>query len=117
MKKLYRVKDNKEIKRILDARNISSTPYFSLYTLKNLETSHIRYAISVSKKIGNAVVRNRLKRQITAVIDNSNLDIDNNVDFFILVRSKILELDYQGIYKNLNYLFNKQKLIKGEKNE
>jgi len=117
MKKLYRVKKNNEIKNILNARNVSSTPYMSLYTLKNLETNHIRYAISVSKKIGNAVVRNRIKRLITAAIDNSNLDIDDNVVFFILVRSIILELNYQEIYKNLNYLFKKQKLIKGEQNE
>ena len=117
MKKLYRVKDNKDIKRILDARNVSSTPYMSLYTLKNLETNHVRYAISVSKKIGVAVVRNKIKRRITAAIDNSNIDIDNNVDFFILVRPKILEIDHQEIYKNLNYLLKKQKLIKGEKND
>ncbi|MBQ9449666.1 MAG: ribonuclease P protein component [Acholeplasmatales bacterium] len=117
MNKLYRVKKNEEIKRILDNRCVSSTPYLSLYTYKNLETNHIRYAISVSKKIGKAVIRNKIKRHITAVIDNSNLKIDSNIDFFIIVRGKILELDYQELYKNLNYLFRKQDLLKGENNE
>ena len=41
----------------------------------------------------------------------------NNYDVFIIARAKILDLDYYEMLKQLEYLFRKQKLIIGGKNE
>ncbi len=113
MKKQYRVKKSQDIEKILKNHRFSKNPYFTLYIKEQNETNHFRYAISVGKKIGNAVVRNRLKRQIRAVIRNLNIKPD--FDVFIVARGKVLELNFEGINKELNYLFSKQKLlIKGE---
>ena len=89
---------------------------FTIYMKEQHETNHFRYAMSVGKKIGNAVVRNHLKRQIRAVV--RTLNVIPTVDVFIVARGKIVELDFQGIEKELNYIFHKQKLlVKGEKND
>ena len=114
MKKQYRVKKNQEIELILQKKKFSKKRYFSLYQRMNPETSHFRYAISVGKKIGNAVTRNRVKRQITSIIDNLNIKMDTNKDIFIIVKPVVLELDFSGMKKELEYLFNKQKLLKGD---
>lgn len=114
MKKQYRVKKNQEIELILKEKRFSKNRYFSLYQRINPETIHFRYAISVGKKIGNAVMRNRTKRQITSIIDNLNIKMDNNKDVFIIVKPTVLELDFNGMKKELEYLFNKQKLLKGD---
>jgi ribonuclease P protein component len=114
MKKQYRVKKNQEIELILKEKRFSKNHYFSLYQRMNPETSHFRYAISVGKKIGNAVTRNRVKRQITSIIDNLNIKMDTNKDIFIIVKPVVLELDFSGMKKELEYLFNKQKLLKGD---
>ena len=116
MKKQYRVKKSQEIELILKEKHFSKNKYFSLYQRRNPETIHFRYAISVGKKIGNAVERNRIKRLITAVIDNLNIDLDSSTDVFIIARVQIKELSYSELKKQLEYLFRKQKLIKGEKN-
>lgn len=116
MKKQYRVKKSKEIEGILKNHKLSSSPYFTLYMKEQNETNHFRYAMSVGKKIGNAVVRNRIKRQIRAVI--RNLNVVPNVDVFIVAKGKVLDLTFQEIEKDINYLFQKQKLlVKGEKND
>ena len=117
MQKQYRVKKSKEIESIIKAKNYCSNPYITLYKKKNSETGHFRYAISVGKKIGNAVERNRSKRLITAVIDNLNINLDLSYDVFLIARPKIKELSYDMLYKQLEYLFSKQKLLKGEKDE
>lgn len=116
MKKQYRVKKSKDIEKILKNHHFSKNPYFTLYIKEQNETNHFRYAISVGKKIGNAVVRNRLKRQIRAVV--RKLAVKPNFDVFIVARGKALELNFEGIAKELGYLFSKQRLLtKGEKND
>lgn len=116
MQKQYRVKKSKEIESIIKEKNFKSSPYITIYKKKS-ETGHFRYAISVGKKIGNAVCRNRSKRLITAVIDNLNINLDLSYDVFLIARPKIKELSYDMLYKQLEYLFSKQKLLKGEKDE
>lgn len=109
MKKQYRVKKNKDIEAILKNKRFSSNPYFTIYMKKQDETKHFRYAMSVSKKIGNAVVRNRIKRQIRAII--RQFDIVDNVDLFIIARGKILSLSFEEMTKEIKYLLQKQKLL------
>lgn len=116
MKKIYRVKKNEEIEKILNNKNSSANSCFIIYSIKTDETKHFRYAVSVSKKIGNAVVRNRLKRQVRALI--RQFEVVDGVDFFIIVRAKALKLDFERLKIEMNYLLQKQKLLrKGEKND
>lgn len=115
MKKQYRVKKSKEIEEILKKHCYFSTPYFTIYINIKHETNHFRYAMSVGKKIGNAVERNCIKRKVRAIIRNFN--VIDGVDIFIIVREKILNLNFQEMTKELKYLFNKRNLlVKGETN-
>lgn len=116
MKKQYRVKKSKEIEDILKNHCFSSSPYFTLYNKEQSETNHFRYAVSVSKKIGNAVVRNKIKRQIRAII--RGLNVKSNMDVFIIARGKIVEIDFSKMQSEIIRLFQRQKLlVKGEKND
>jgi len=117
MKKEYRVKKNEEIKEILDEKHYYSNKYFTVYKKHNLKTTHFRYAISIGKKLGHAVMRNRIKRQIVSIIDNSNIDTTLPEDIFIIVRPTILSINYEEMRKELNYLFIKQKIIKEKPND
>ncbi len=116
MKKQYRVKKSKEIESIIKNHHFSTSPYFTLYYKEQNETNHFRYAMSVGKKIGNAVVRNKIKRQIRAIV--RKLTVKTNIDVFIVARGKVLELDFFTMEKEIIRLFQKQKLlVKGENND
>jgi ribonuclease P protein component len=118
MNKQYRVKKSQEIELIINEKKFSANSFFVVYKRKNSETSHFRYAISVGKKIGKAVIRNKVKRQIRSIIDLINVNTEKPYDVFIIVRPKVLQLSFEEMKENLEYLFNKQKLIiKGEKND
>lgn len=118
MNKEYRVKKSAEIEDILKAKTSRSNQYFSVYKRINPETSHFRYAMSVGKKVGNAVTRNKYKRLISAVVASLNIKLESNVDVFIVARAKVTELGYHEIHKEIEYLFKKQNLLnQGEKNE
>lgn len=109
MKKEYRIKKSKEIEDVLKNKKYSANPYFSIYSKENNENHHFRYAISVNKKIGKAVVRNRIKRQVRSII--SQIKIKDNVDVFIIVRSKVLDIDFAEMQNHILYLLRRQKLI------
>ena len=109
MKKEYRIKKSKEIEDVLKHKKYAANPYFSIYIKENNENHHFRYAISVNKKIGKAVVRNRIKRQVRSII--SQIEIKDNIDVFIIVRSKVLDIDFNEMNKQILYLLRKQKTI------
>ena len=49
---------------------------------------YARYGISVGKKLGNAVYRNKKKRQIRSIIDSLEKDYVKAKDYIIILREK-----------------------------
>ena len=64
MEKAYRIKKNSDFQFIYKKGKSVANKQFVVYTKANKNLEHFRLGISVSKKLGNAVVRNRIKRAI-----------------------------------------------------
>ncbi len=114
MKKEFRIKKNKEIEKVLNNKTSISNDYFRLFIFKNPETSHFRYAISVGKKIGNAVIRNKEKRRIRTLFLTYSKKINKNFDFFLIAKPKIKELKYADLEK-LFFNYIDKLIVRGEK--
>ena len=71
MKKEIRIKSNEEFSFLVKTGKRIKTPEFHIYYLKNNKGTN-RFGVSVSTKLGNAVTRNRIKRQLRAIIDDFN---------------------------------------------
>lgn len=99
MKKEFRIKKAKEIERILDNKKSISNEYFRLFLFKNPETSHFRYAISVGKKIGNAVCRNKVKRRLRMLFLSYSKNNPANFDYFLIAKPKIQEIKFGDLEK------------------
>jgi len=93
-----------------DFSNIISTgqkiknKYFSLYYK---ESNKVHYGITVPKKIGHAVIRNKLKRQLKNIIIQNEKTIQDSYNYVIIVKETSLTLDYEGLNKNLLELMKK----------
>jgi ribonuclease P protein component len=96
MKKLYRVKDNRDFSTIIKEGKKIKTTAFSVYYLNN-SLNYTRVGISVSKKIGNAVVRSTTRRRIRAVIDTTLNFQDFSLDIIVIARSNILNMSYEEL--------------------
>ena len=105
MKKKYRVKRNEEIESIIKNHNNYGNKYFNVYKKQN-ETTYFRYAISVGKKIGIAVIRVKRKRQLRDIIDNL-IDFNQNLDVLVVAKATINDLEYDEMRNQLIYLFKK----------
>lgn len=111
MKKINRLLKNKDFKNALDNKNSVANKEYLVYK-KNNNLDYIRIGISVSSKLGNSVVRHKIKRQVNEILkDIINTNI--NYDVVIIVRKKFLDNKFIDNKESLNSLF--KKLLKGEK--
>jgi len=65
----------------------------------------------VKKKIGNAVVRNKVKRQIRMMIQEI-YDFEEEFDSILLIKEKFLENDFNSNKNVLISLYKKAKHVK-----
>ncbi len=76
-----------------------NSPFFVVYFLK--EESEERFGFTVSKKIGNAVVRNRAKRLFKEVI-RLNLDKFNKEFRYVFnAKKRMKEVDFHTLQKEV----------------
>ena len=85
-------------------KNQKKNRYFYIYNKEN-NLNKYRFAICVSKKIGNAVTRNKVKRQIKDILDKNKNLFSYQTDYVIIVRKEINSLNYSQISENLIDLF------------
>ena len=78
---------------------------------------YYRFGISVSKKLGNAVYRNKYKRQLRFIIDKYKKNYQNGTDYIIIIRNGYIDLDFESKEKDFIYLIEKLKKQKEIFNE
>ncbi len=100
MKKIEVVKDQREFDSIIKTSPFEKNKYFLLYN-KESDVNFPRFGIAVGTKVGNAVTRNRLKRQIRAIIDKNKKLFSNHRDYIIIVKRNCLEISFHEMEQNL----------------
>ena len=88
MKKTYRVKRNIDFQAIIKQKKSVASRQFVLYYAKN-DFNHYRAGVSVSKKLGKAVERNKIKRQVREMIYEIFEDQESS-DYIVIVRNGYL---------------------------
>lgn len=110
VKKSFRVKKNTDFDAIFKAHKSFANRAFIVYQL-NRENTHFRVGISVSKKLGNAVTRNHIKRLIHQAVREFSSELET-VDFVIIARKGIEIYTFQEVKKNLLHLLKGAKIYK-----
>ncbi|MDR0879643.1 MAG: ribonuclease P protein component [Clostridioides sp.] len=88
-----------------------ATKHLVIYVLKN-KSDRSRLGISVSKKVGKAVTRNRVRRLIKEVY---RLNIDEKIkpgyDIVFIARNSSKDAGFNDIQKSMGYLTRKSAVV------
>ena len=84
-----------------------------MYVVRN-GTDGNRFGISVSKKVGDSVVRSRITRLLRESYRLSESKFLAGYDIVVIARASAKEATYREVESALMHLLNKQKLIKSE---
>ena len=87
MKKTVTIKSNCDFRRTYGKGKVFQAPALVSYVLKN-RAGICRIGITTSKKIGNAVERNRSRRVIRAAYREIEEKINGNYDIVFVARSR-----------------------------
>ena len=110
--KIEKLSKNSEFRAVYRRGRSFSNSILVLYVFKNYKNKDInRLGISVSKKIGCSVVRNRVKRLIRESYRLNKSRFKTGYDFIFIARTTINGSSYLEIEKNLIDLLNKFKLV------
>ena len=108
MKKNLRVKSKILFNDIIKKGKRNQNNYFVLCYEKNNDNIN-KFGFAVGTKIGNSVIRNKIKRQLRNIVrDNYNL-FSNYYNYIIIVKKDILRLNYSKMEEELINLIEKEK--------
>ncbi len=77
------IKENKRFQEIIKNQIYISN---DIYTIYYIDSDVKKFGISVPKKIGNAVLRNKLKRQTKNIIHKYKKLFPNDKEYIIMIR-------------------------------
>ncbi len=111
MEKIVSLRRNQEFRRVYTKGKYFSSSSLVTYALRN-RLGFLRLGITTSKKIGNAVKRNRARRVIRVAYRMLKQKLSGNFDVVVVARSKATEIKSKDIFKELSYSMKKLGLIK-----
>lgn len=112
MRKEQRVKKNEEFQDIFKKGTSIANRQFVLYFLKKDEPQPFRIGISVSKKIGNAVCRNRIKRYVRQSFLELREEVKDQYDYLIIARKPAADMNFHEVKSSLTHVLNRGKVLK-----
>lgn len=98
------IKSSEEFTEIIQKGQCIHNKYFNIYYIKSDNT---KYGISIPKKFGSAVLRNKYKRRIKSIIHNNEKSIQNSYNYVIILKKDAIEIDYQNLSMELINNFKK----------
>ena len=109
------LKKNQDFQKVYRKGTSQANRYLVMYVLKNQYMKN-RLGISVSKKVGNSVVRHRITRLIRESYRLHEMEFEKGLDIVVVARPLAKDRSYQEIESALMHLAGKH-CIAGENND
>ncbi len=104
------LKKNDDFQNVYKSGKSYGNKYLVIYTLKN-DTDRNRLGISVSKKVGNSIVRHRVKRLIKESYRLHENMFNSGLDIVVIARKESNACDYASIESALLHLMKLNKTL------
>lgn len=106
MKKKYRIKSEIDFEYIFKKKQSKANKQFVIYYIEKENQSHLRVGLSVSKKLGKAVIRNQIKRKIRRAFHELEGVFKKNYDIIVIARLPVVIMSVEEIKKSLLHVMN-----------
>ena len=113
MKYSESLKKNRDFQNVYKKGKSYANRYLVMYVLEN-DTDRNRLGISVSKKVGNSIVRHRVTRVIREVMRLHWGEIKSGYDIVIVARPSAKDSDYGKFESAIFHLLNLHHLLKDD---
>ncbi len=110
MKNTESLRKNNDFRRVYNRGKSIANRQLVMYILPNKKKFN-RLGISVSKKVGNSVVRSRVTRLIRESYRLNENKLETGYDIIFIARNTMKGLDYWTTEKSLIHLLKKQNII------
>jgi ribonuclease P protein component len=108
---LLKIKKNREFKKIYNEGRYYVEEFLVAYVIKN-NAEYNKVGFSVSKKVGKAVTRNRIKRLMKENYRQISDNLKSGHDIVFTARAKGSNVDYHGIQRCMHSALNRARILK-----
>lgn len=105
------IRKNREFQKVYSAKNISGNYHLTLFTKKN-NLGVARAGFTVTKKVGNAVTRNLMKRRLKHIYHDVYDTLSSGYDYVFVVKKDAVEISFERLKKSFIHVCKKQKKVK-----
>lgn len=105
------LKDNSDFRKIYSRKNSFANRYLVMYISEN-GTDTLRLGVSVSKKVGNSIVRHRLARLIREAFRLNCDNLKRGLDIVVVARAGLKDKGYKETQEAMIHLFKLHKVMK-----
>lgn len=110
------LKNNRDFQSVYRTGKSYANKYLVMYILEN-RTDMNRVGISVSKKVGNSIVRHRLARLIREAFRLNNDNVKRGLDIVVVARAGLKEKGYKETESAMLHLMKHLDIITDPKEE
>ena len=96
MKKTVTIKENYEFRRMYAKAPSAVSPFLVVYCRRN-KLGHNRLGVTVSTKLGGAVVRNRARRRLREVYRLAQPELKQGYDLLLVARVRAVDGPYDRL--------------------
>jgi len=111
MKKEHRLRSNEDFKKVYRNGKNYWNRNIVLYVMEN-ELDYSRIGFSVSKKIGNSVVRNKVKRRMREICRLNFLNIEDGYDIIFIPKKNVVDIEYKELESAMLHILSIAHLMK-----
>lgn len=106
--KISSIKSKQQIAKLKKSKHKYVGKYFLLLKIKSTDEDRINYLIIVTKKVGNSVVRNKIKRRFRYLLRSNVNIIPASYDYLLIAKNTAVNCSYQEMQKDFIKMIGKK---------